>query len=202
MRTLECKWCQRSFIPTNSRNIFCSRKCKSDYSNSLKQRFSWEVVKSCKYCQCEFNTLSNSKKIFCSGKCNNIHVRERGLKKYKSIPCTVCGEKFVPKRFANKRCSKNCIRQEKLSKEKHRVCGAYQCGKEFTTRRDQKYFCNQECYKNSKYRASKCINCDRWFKSRATEKINPRKFCSEKCHKESMPTHYIKKKSPIVYLNL
>ena len=103
------------------------------------------IIKRCKNCNKEFESLKSKNRKFCSVDCFNIYRTNKIVKK-----CKFCGEKFetVPSRIKNNRgkyCSKDCSNKDITKVEI--VC--QNCGDIFIVHNHRKNiakFCSRDCF--------------------------------------------------------
>src|ERR1035437_2744414 len=98
----------------------------SDYKQS------YYILKTCKKCECEFNSLISDGRIFCSKSCSNSFAnlnRTIDYKKTKEIDCVSCGEKILVKVNTDNviKCDSCSLKKckycnNKVSGRKHHVC--------------------------------------------------------------------------------
>ena len=60
----------------------------------------------CRGCDTLFERKSIQNRVWCSGKCYQKNKRQR--RNFKDIDCDICGKKFTPKQYNQKRCSNVC----------------------------------------------------------------------------------------------
>ena len=76
---MQCKLCNKEFVKNNSRQIYCSKKCK--YEKGLKDRSKKPLIKSCGVCQKEFKPYSSIDK-FCSANCRVENMKSKRSRRW------------------------------------------------------------------------------------------------------------------------
>ena len=118
-----CLQCKKEFIPTSTKNNFCSVGCGylyryyNYYKNKLDER-------SCKFCNSIFQPIEGKQK-FCSINCRNKNAYKKHYKSYgnpkKEILCSFCNQTFLHRDERNKFCSKKCCRSFNYIKNKDKI---------------------------------------------------------------------------------
>jgi len=83
----ECKWCEKCFIMTHKKHIYCSEKCRVKYHSYRTSFKSFKInsIKRCLYCKETFMYVREDQK-FCSKICCLKHVDLRRSAKLKGRP--------------------------------------------------------------------------------------------------------------------
>ena len=129
---MKCKNCKIDFTSNIKKQIFCNKKCGTQYHGKNRKK----VLLICKNCEKEFNT-KHTEQIYCGLKCstqynciNNIHSKEKYSemgKKGAAVRdtnrillrdtikiCLYCKTNFIPKRKEQKYCNKECSRSHNI----------------------------------------------------------------------------------------
>jgi G:T-mismatch repair DNA endonuclease (very short patch repair protein) len=182
-----CKYCNKEFIYTNKRNIYCSLECKANHSKENKGVI---VKKNCKNCNKEFECVGETR-VFCSNECRNKYFIKNPIKHTYMLMCNYCGKTFEktlankPKENENHYCSQECVgyNKNKIGIDRKYFCK--ECCKEFSQIHKRHYFCCEGCKRiySSKHVITKIVFCSMCNKE--IERIRSLKrdhfFCSKKC---------------------
>lgn len=183
----KCNYCNKEFVYTNERNIYCSRNCGAKHSRENK----WVLVKkNCKNCNISFESVGASK-TFCCNKCKIEYYIRNPIKHKYNLICKNCGKSFVkilvnkPKTNENHYCSQACIAYNKnrIGIGKSRPCK--ECGKEFWQIHKRHFFCCEKCKitYGTKHVIMKKVFCSTCGAEISRIRNLKRKnfFCSRKC---------------------
>lgn len=178
-----CKYCGRKFYKKTGA-VCCSEECaKNIQKEHLKNRltndyFEKMYKKFDSQLKCRIRLVDESKFI--------------SVKLGANIVCLECGyERYIARLYnlyqqggyGCPNCSKKL--REKEQTVKIRICA--KCSKEYILKKGEtSNFCSKECKDKSKLVIKRCIFCNNEF-----EGLKSKKFCSDKCSKES---YSIKKK--------
>lgn len=118
---MECTECESIFQPKTKRQIFCNKKCSSQYNNKNRKKYN----KECKKCNITFESR-HKEQIYCSLNCSNSS-NKLNIEKYKEM-----GKKGAVKRYG-----------DIFLKETVRICEW--CKQEYNPKRNEQKFCNKKC---------------------------------------------------------
>ena len=167
-----CLNCKKPFKRINSRKVFCSQNCCSQYNAKEKrEKMPWygKVIE-CKYCGVKFSIIrrSNPEKQFC---CHQHAINyDRKRDNAKGRKCAICGQYYCPIKGNWKYCSDDCDpyseKQGRMKKNKDYTIKCRICGTEF-------------CYFSSKTKYGKIGNLGN--KNKYGECYH---FCSYSCKRK------------------
>jgi very-short-patch-repair endonuclease len=182
----KCLLCGREFKvhayrgEDKSRGKYCSTAC---FLASRPRK----ITLNCMNCGKEFKVspyrLKKSRVRFCSRECRVMKV---------TIKCLVCGKRIIgrPSELRNKKfCSHKCKGKANLMGE---ITNCDICGKEFYVRKymknkSKKNYCSNECKHKAKENKITliCPVCKRQFTTVSYRLKEGRKYCSQRCYKNS-----------------
>ena len=188
LRFLVCPICNKNFITTNKKQIYCSFNCQTKADNKSILR-----TINCTWCGKEFFTWNNNQK-FCSKNCAKNYSRAH--KQFEVKICKVCGKTFETKQKDTIYCNGSCASKgyHRKNEIKYFLSNKWveiKNRKLVSLRKELSWFeKNGIFYHNEEdlnYSTYICKQCGRKFKSK---KFN--KFCSKECENKSR-IKYIKK---------
>lgn len=164
MNVYECKNCKIRFNSYEVRGkprVFCSKECKSDFSN---------IFKNCEECGQSFKTKKCFDRKYCSQKCSNLVSQRKRISDATRVKfnCKFCKkdfelleskvkvrEKIAPITY----CSQKCYH-----KDKERLIPCSWCKKDFSPQRISIKFCSKDC--SYEWRKSKTkLNPGSWLEN-------------------------------------
>ena len=125
---------------------------------------------------CEKSIPEHLNKRWCSQKCYQKNRRERRNKNREYIPCSYCGEYFIPKSTQNKLCSSSCqtsnkkkyfeIRWKKYRDRRKQLKPLRKkckhCGISYEVTRPNRLYCSKECRNLNRIRIIKPLKVFEW----------------------------------------
>lgn len=108
------------------------------------------MIKICKHCGKEFETIYALKK-FCCSKCQQVAYGIKNRKELEKKICPTCGVEFLQTYACQKYCSKKCLYASKFKKKADTRKsprlpeGCFNCGKDFVKSFPNEKFCSDDC---------------------------------------------------------